>query len=97
MTTKKKRLLNYFVFSIASYVYECLGLTEAGEWRTACFELCCYRRLLQISWTKKRTNECIRNALPRPLLRYGMLFLLLNPFCKILLMLDYSCMQMTLV
>ena len=53
----KMRLLNTLVFSIASYGAECWVLKKSDEKRIQSFEMWCYRRLLQISWTDRITNE----------------------------------------
>ena len=52
-----KRLLQSLVFSIASYGSECWVLKRIDRKRIDGFEMWCYRRVLRISWIKKKTNE----------------------------------------
>ena len=61
--TAKKRLLHTLVFSIASYGSECWVLKNIDKKKIEAFELWCYRRLLRISWTEKKTNEWILNKM----------------------------------
>ena len=56
----KKRLLNSLVFPIATYGSVCCCLMKASDRkRLESFELWCYRRILRISWTEKKTNEFV--------------------------------------
>ena len=55
--TTKKRLLKSLVFSIATYGSECWVLKTTDKKKINSFELWCYRRLLRIKWTDKKTNE----------------------------------------
>ena len=55
----KKRLLQSLVFSIASYGSECWVLKKGDKKKIEAFELWCYRRLLRITWTAKKTNEWV--------------------------------------
>ena len=61
--TTKKRLLHTLLFSIASYGSECWVLKNIDKKKIEAFELWCYRRLLRISWTEKKTNEWILNKM----------------------------------
>ena len=61
--TTKKRLLHILVFSIASYGSECLVLKNMDKKKIEAFELWCYRRLLRISWTDKKTNDWVLNKM----------------------------------
>ena len=61
--TTKKRLLHTLVFSIASYGSECWVLKNIDKKKIEAFELWCYHRLLRISSTEKKTNECILNRI----------------------------------
>ena len=55
----KKRLLQSLVCSIASYGSECWVLKMGDKKKIDAFELWCYRRLLRIRWTEKKTNELV--------------------------------------
>ena len=57
--TTKKRLLTSLVFNIATYGSECWVLKTTGKKKINSFDLWCYRRLLRIKWTDKKTNEYV--------------------------------------
>ena len=59
--TTKKRLLHTLVFSIASYGSECWVLKNMDKKKIEAFELWCYRRLLRIGLTDKKTNDWVLN------------------------------------
>ena len=61
--TTKKRLLHTLLFSIASYGSECWVLKNMNKKKIEAFELWCYRRLLRISWTDKKTNDWVLNKM----------------------------------
>ena len=46
---------------ISSHVYRCESLTvkKAERWRTDAFELWCWRRLLRVPWTARRSHQSI--------------------------------------
>ncbi|KAG1652450.1 hypothetical protein GQR58_026268 [Nymphon striatum] len=54
------------VFSIASYGSECWVLKKSDKKKIDAFDLWCYRRLLRISCTERKTNE--RNDIDKELL-----------------------------
>ena len=45
------------------YVYATWTLRKAEHWRIDTFELCCWRRLLRVPWTARRSNQSILNRL----------------------------------
>ena len=47
------------VFPIVMYGCESLTIKKAERWRIDVFELWCWRRLLRIPWTAKRSNQSI--------------------------------------
>ena len=55
----KIRLLKSTAFAIALYGCESWAPTEADRKKINAFEMWCYRKLLRVSWTEKRTNEWI--------------------------------------
>ena len=61
--TTKKRLLKSLVFNIATYGSECWVLKTTDKKKINSFELWCYRRLLRIKWTDKKTNENVLSKL----------------------------------
>ena len=47
------------VFSVAMYGCESWTITKAECWRIDAFELWCWRRLLRVPWTARRSNQSI--------------------------------------
>ena len=63
------------------YGCESLTLKKAEHWRTDAFELWCWRRLLRVSWTAKRSKQSILKEInPEYLLEGLMLKLKLQYF-----------------
>ena len=46
-------------FSVVMYGCESWTLTKAEHQRIDAFELWCWRRLLRVPWTARRSNQCI--------------------------------------
>ena len=57
--TTKVRLVQALVFPIALYASETWTLNKADCNRIAAFEMWCWRCMLRIPWTKRRTNASI--------------------------------------
>ena len=53
----KVRLLKAMVFPVV--MYESWTVKKAEHQRTDAFELCCWRRLLRVPWTARRSNQSI--------------------------------------
>ena len=47
------------VFPIIKYRFESWTIKRAEHWRTDAFELWCWRRLLRVAWTAKRSSQSI--------------------------------------
>ena len=47
------------VFPVVMYGCESWTIKKAEHWRTDAFELWCWRRLLRVPWTARRTNQSI--------------------------------------
>jgi len=47
------------VSSLVMYWYESWTIKKAEHWRTNAFELWCWRRLLRVPWTERRSNQSI--------------------------------------
>ena len=60
------------VFSVVTYGYESWTIKKFEHQRTDAFELWCWRRLLRVRWTAKRSN-CCRKRDPLPELESGLL------------------------
>ena len=62
---RKKRLKWLFcivkalIFPVVKYGCESWTIKKAEHWRIDAFELCCYRRLLRVPWTARRSNQSI--------------------------------------
>ena len=52
-------LIKAMVFPVAVYGCESWTIKKAEHQRIDAFELCCWRRLLRIPWTTKRSNQSI--------------------------------------
>ena len=55
----KVRLVKAMVFPVVVYGCESWTLKRADCWRIDAFELWCWRRLLRVSWTARRSNQSI--------------------------------------
>ena len=52
-------LVKAMVFPVAMYGCESWIIKKAELWRIDAFELWCWRRLLRVSWTARRSNQSI--------------------------------------
>ena len=55
----KVLLVKAKVFSMVMYGCESWTIKKAECWRIDAFELCCWRRLLRVPWTARRSNQSI--------------------------------------
>ena len=55
----KVRLVKAMVFPVVMYKCESWTVKKAEHWRIDAFELWCWRRLLRIPWTARRSNQSI--------------------------------------
>ena len=55
----KVHLVNAMVFPVIIYGFESWTVKKAEHWRIDTFELWCWRRLLRVPWTAKRSNQSI--------------------------------------
>ena len=77
----KVRLVKAMVFTVVMYGCESWTIKKAECWRTDVFELRCWRRLLRIPWTARRSNQSILKEIsPECLLEGLMLKLKLQYF-----------------
>ena len=69
------------VFPVVLYGYESSTIKKAECWRTDAFKLWCWRRLLSVPWTARRSNQSILKEIsPEYLLEGLMLKLKLQYF-----------------
>jgi len=55
----KVRLVKAMVFPVVMYGCESWTIKNAERWRIDAFELWCWRRLLRVPWTARRSNQSI--------------------------------------
>ena len=55
----KVHLVKAMVFLVVMYGCESWTVKKAEHWRIDTFELCCWRRLLRVPWTARRSNQSI--------------------------------------
>ena len=66
----KVRLVKAMVFPVVMYGCESWTVKKAECWRIDAFELWCWRRLLRVPWTARRSNQSILNEI-NPEYSYG--------------------------
>ena len=59
----KVRLVKAMVFPVVMYGWENWTVKKAECWRIDAFELWCWRRLLRVPWTARRSNQSIRKEI----------------------------------
>ena len=57
--SRKVHLVKAMVFPVVMYGCESWTIKKAKSRRIDAFELCCWRRLLKVSWTARRSNQSI--------------------------------------
>ena len=55
----KVHLVKAMVFPVVTYGCESWTVKKAERWRIVAFELWCWRRLLRVPWTARRSNQSI--------------------------------------
>ena len=55
----KVHLVKAMVFATVTYGCESWTIKKAEHWRIGAFELWCWRRLLRVPWTARRSNQSI--------------------------------------
>ena len=55
----KVRLVKGMVFPVVMYGCESWTIKKAERWRIDAFELWCWRRLLRVPWTARRSNQSV--------------------------------------
>ena len=59
ITLPKVCLVKTMVFLVVMYECESWTIKKTERWRNDAFELCCWRRLLRVPWTARRSNQSI--------------------------------------
>ena len=62
--TTKVHLVKAMVFAVVMYVRESLTIKKAECWRIDAFEPWCWRRLLRVPWTARRSTQSILKISP---------------------------------
>ena len=79
----KVLLVKVMIFPVVMYGCESWTVKKAEHWRIDAFELWCWRRLLRIPWTARRSNQSIvKEISPEYSLEELMLKLKLQNFVK---------------
>ena len=60
----KVHLVKTVVFPVVMYGCESWTVKKVEHWRIAAFELWCWRRLLRVPWTARRSNQSILKVSP---------------------------------
>ena len=61
------------VFPVVMYGYESWTIRKAEHQRIDAFELCCWRRLLRVSWTARKSNQSILKEINSEYLLEGLM------------------------
>ena len=69
----KVRLVKAMVFSVVTYECESWTVKNAERRRIDAFELWCWRRLLRVPWTARRSNQSILNEISPGISLEGMM------------------------
>ena len=59
----KVRLVKAMVFPVVIYGFESWTVKKAEHWRIDAFELWCWRRLLRVPWTARRSNQSLQKEI----------------------------------
>ena len=69
----KVHLVKAMVFLVVKYGCESRTIKKAECWRLVAFELWCWRRLLRVPWTARRSNQSILKEISREISLEGMM------------------------
>ena len=69
----KVSLVKAMVFPVVRYGGECWTVKKAERRRTDAFKLWCWRRLLRVSWTARRSNQSILKEISPGIFWEGMM------------------------
>ena len=72
----KVRLFKAMVFPVVMYGCESWTVKKAEHWRIDAFELWCWRRLLRVPWTARRSNQPILKEISPGISLEGMMLML---------------------
>ena len=69
----KVHLVKAMVFPVVMYGYESWTVKKVERWRIDAFELWCWRRLLRVPWTARRSTQSILKAISPGISLEGMM------------------------
>ena len=69
----KVHLVKAMVFSVVMYGCESWTVRKAEHWRIDAFEVWCWRRLLRVRWTARRSNQSILKEISPGITLEGMM------------------------
>ena len=72
----KVRLVKAMVFPVVMYICESWTVKKAERWRIDAFELWCWRGLLRVLWTARRSNQSILKEISPGISLEGMMLTL---------------------
>ena len=75
----KVRLVKAMVFPVVMYGCESWTVKKGEHWRIDAFQLWCWRRLLRVPWTARRSNQSILNEIIPGISLEGMMLKLKLP------------------
>ena len=77
----KVRQVKAMVFPVVMYGCESWTVKKAERWRTDDFELWCWRRLLRVPWTARRSNQSILKEISHGISLEGLMLKLKLQYC----------------
>ena len=77
----KVHLVKAMVFPVVMYGCESWTVKKAEHWRTDAFELWCWRRLLRVPWTARRSNQSILKEISPECSLEGLMLKLKLQYC----------------
>ena len=90
------RLVKAMVFPVVMYGCESWTIKKAEHWRIDAFELWCWRRLLRVHWTARRSNQFILKEISPGCSLEGLMLKLKLQYSGHLMQRTYS-LEMTLM
>ena len=79
--SRKVCLVKAMVFPVVMYRCESWTIKKAEHWRIDAFELWCWRRLLRIPWTTRRSNQSIQKEISPECSLEGLMLKLKLQYC----------------
>ena len=81
----KVRLVKAMVFPVVMYGCESWTVKKADHWKNDAFELWCWRRLLRVPWTARRSNQSILKEISPGCSLEGLMLKLKLQYCGLLM------------